>query len=196
MSGIRPLLESTQAILSNTRPRALVEFSAIWAFPPFSSYRPLTDAAPNTTVEFNVTFLNVGSDVAKDPVADTRLYFGRPRSLEDQRRFIKDFDEQWPGKKHYDWPFIDVNGVVNFTTSIQVTEEDLRAAVDHEWTIYILSRVEYNDSFGHLIYQRCAYLQDPTHDLLQAHPCKLFNKNPALGSMMRTHRANFLGDLR
>ena len=134
---------------------------------------------PNTGVSFNVFYKNIGSDLAEDVALDCKDYLGPLDDEAFEKTIVMDFDKWWPTVGHRNAGPIgpgQPRGFSTFNTHI-FTVSDVQSILGHTNTIYLLTRWTYRDKNGRWFGDNCMAYQDPTHDLVVGHSCKLHNNH-------------------
>lgn len=173
-ADIAATLEATRITFGNTQPKAVLAFQS---FSP--AFEPLV-LGPNARPIFNVLFSNIGSENATRVFYDGMLYVDKLDDLEAQKRLAHEFDMWWKTSKHLGGgetiAASSAQGLFSFQ-SPQFTEAELKGLDARTVTIYVFLRFIYSDHNGRWVNDVCFGLQDPKHDMVVSHPCKLHD-NP------------------
>jgi len=167
MDNLQTNLSTTRATLSNTAPRAVIEFQRV-------NYN-----VPTITVERKlninyIRFTNSGNAVATHFLREARLYVGRPNSLEDQEKIAKDFDAWWEKTPHREGLPVEPNVPAMFPFQIDaISESDILGIQNHVLAVYLLARFVYSDGTGTWANDKCMWYEDATRDLEISYRCKI-----------------------
>lgn len=170
MSRIGETLETSERTLSNTQPYATLGFQGM------APYAPSLPIAVGHELQFNLWLTNSGTDIARHPRRDARIYFRRPDNIEDEKQMAIDFDEQWKRSTHATAGDIRPHEPIFFSfKSDPLTDSEVRGVQNHTLTLYVLLRFAWSDQTGNWIGDECFSFQDPTHDLAVTHFCHFHN---------------------
>jgi hypothetical protein len=165
MEGFQKTLEATNQTINNTRPRAILEFGELQG--------GVVPLAVNQAIMFNLHLINSGSETATHAAALAIVYI---RKLDDggsQKSILADFNARWKGEYRNirdvsvpigDKPFFSI-------TSDPFTAEDVESLASQAKTVYIVSRVSWEDHIGRWATDYCSAYQDKVFTSPVMHPC-------------------------
>ncbi|SRR6266487_1145653 len=172
IARIETTLKTSEETLKNTLPIAALEFQSM------SVYAPSLPIAVGHQLEFNVSFTNIGNDMARNYDHETRLYVRRLDDLEAQREIASDFNQSWGMSQRSKGAAIRPNYPAFFSfKSLPLKEDEVNGVLDHSLTLYVLIRFTWTDRTGRWASDECFAFQDPMHDLVAGHPCAIFTQH-------------------
>jgi hypothetical protein len=171
MRRIQKTLDTSEATLRNTQPRAILETKSV-------DPSPIASIVPGANLTLGVNYTNYGPDVAREAKIGAMLYVRKPDDINAQREIAAAFDKLWAEVKHP--AVVNVNFMEPRTfafTSDKLSETEVKGLIDHTLTIYILTRYTWRDTTGNWISDQCFSMQDPTSQHTFGHSCKYHEKH-------------------
>lgn len=165
-AGLRRSLETEQATLYNTVPRALLMVREMTPEP-----MPLRIGVP---VTFTIRYENSGEDTAQDVRTLVMMYVRRLDNIDDENEMRADFEREWhrPSSQRPSEPAVPKAQLLFGFSSAPLTEDQLMSVRNRTKTLYMLTRLAWADRTGRWLSDACSGLVDPTRSFTFAHPCK------------------------
>ena len=166
IESLKTVLSTTDTTLKQTAPHALFgETNNDWGNAVFR---------PGTSFLYNVSFTNIGSELAKRVRIYSKMYMGKPDDIATQERLHLQFEKDWTtGSANNSVDELPINSP-KFVTfqSVSPSESEITQMQASTLTIYTFTRIAYSDSGGNWYSDSCAGLQLPLQTAgLPAHSC-------------------------
>ena len=183
MHGIQDTLEATKVTLENTAPSAILVLGVpeIKLLGGSCALDPckLLEMKAGEEATFTLKFHNKGSRDAESVLGAAQMFVGIPKDLKFQADAVRDFEVNWTTVPNF---ALHVPGSVMADPEIHTFKihplfqpRDINL-LHAGGTVYLLSRLQYQDSNGRWEEDKCEYLKDIRESPLSTTlPCGIYN---------------------